>query len=156
MALFLILAFIVTPLVELYVFFRVGDAIGFLPTIGILFVVSILGGTLVRREGMRAWRAFTAAVGGGRIPGREVADAALVLVGGTLLLTPGFVTDALGFLLVLPFSRPLARRYLARFAARRAHVTVVGPGAAGRRTQEPRVMEGEIIDGEVVDDPPAQ
>lgn len=149
MAAFLVLAFIVTPLAELYVFFRVGDVIGFLPTIAILFAVSLAGGALVRREGTRAWRALTTAVTGGRLPGREVADGALVLVGGTLLLTPGFITDAMGLLLVLPPTRPLARRLVTRLAARRTGISAV---RMSRRPPAGRAFDGEVIDAEVVDE----
>ncbi len=146
MAAVLVLAFIVTPLVELYVFFQVGGAIGFLPTIALLFAISVLGGTLVRREGGRAWQRLREAVTAGRLPGREVADGALVLVGGTLLLTPGFVTDALGLVLLLPLTRPVARRLVTRVAARRVTVHVGGGGPYDRPPASGRVVDAEVVD----------
>ena len=120
----LLLAFVVTPIVEIYVVIRVGQAIGPMPTIGLLVVESLLGAWLVKREGRRAWLALKSAMGSGRMPATELADAALLLIGGTLLLTPGFVTDVVGFFLVLPGSRPLARRMLGWAVARRASAAV--------------------------------
>jgi len=148
MAVVLVLLFLVVPVVEIYVIVQVGQEIGVLPTVGLLVVESLVGAWLVKREGHRAWQALKAAVGRGRLPSGELADAALVLVGGTLLLTPGFVTDVFGFFLVLPLTRPLARRLLAVLAARRA-ATVVR--RAGR-------SRGPVVRGEVLrdDDPPSR
>jgi UPF0716 protein FxsA len=112
--------FVALPILEIYVIVQVGSAIGALPTVLLLVVEALLGGWLVRREGKRAWEALRTATSTGRMPGRELADAALVLVGGTLLLTPGFVTDIFGFFFVLPFTRPLARRVVSAVIARRA------------------------------------
>lgn len=119
-AFLLIGLFVLLPILEIYVIVQVGSAIGALPTVLLLIVEALLGGWLVRREGRRAWEALRTSLSTGRMPGKEVADAALVLVGGTLLLTPGFVTDIFGFFFVLPFTRPLARRALATAIARRA------------------------------------
>jgi len=80
------------------------------PTVLLLIVESLIGAWIVRREGRRAWYALRDTIRAGTLPGKELIDAALVLVGGTLLLTPGFVTDVFGFFLVLPFTRPIARR----------------------------------------------
>ena len=99
-----------------------------LPTVLLLLVESALGAWLVKREGRRAWTALRFALRTGRLPARELADAALVLVGGTLLLTPGFVTDVAGFFLILPVTRPLARRLLGWLAARRAGVLMARRG----------------------------
>lgn len=118
----LALLFLLTPILEIYVIIQVGQVIGALPTVVLLLVESALGAWLVKREGRRAWAALRAALSTGRLPGRELSDAALVLVGGTLLLTPGFVTDVVGFFLILPMTRPLARRGLAWVVARRVVV----------------------------------
>lgn len=151
MPLVLFVAFVVVPVVEIYVIVKVGGLLGVLPTVAILFAVSVLGAWLVRREGRRAWRALQEAVGYGQMPGRELADAALVLVGGALLLTPGFVTDAVGFCLVLPPTRPLVRRLLFVLAARRARVLAArSREQAGR--PEHRYEEGNVIRGEVIDE----
>jgi len=120
---------LVVPILEIYVIIQVGQLIGGWETLALLVVESALGAWIVKREGRRAWEALSTAFGTGRLPTRELADAALVLVGGTLLLTPGFVTDVFGFFFVLPFTRPLARRALAWLAAR--HVRRRGGGWGG-------------------------
>lgn len=132
-------AFVVVPLAELYVILEVvGPAIGLLPTIAILLAVSVAGAALVRHEGVRAWRRFREALAQSRIPAEEVVDGALVLVGGTLLLTPGFITDVVGLLLVLPPTRALGNR-LVRGRVRRAF---------GLRPGRP--ASGEVVDVEVI------
>ena len=98
-----LVAFIVVPLAEIYVLIQVGQVIGVWWTILLLVADSVLGTWLIRREGGRAWRALQTALSSGRMPARELADGALILVGGTLMLSPGFVTDAFG---ILP---PIAR-----------------------------------------------
>jgi UPF0716 protein FxsA len=157
MGLLLVIVFLVVPVVEIYVIVQVGQEIGALPTVVLLIVESLIGAWLVRREGSRAWAALRTAVTGGQLPSRELADAALVLIGGTLLLTPGFVTDVFGFFFVLPLTRPVARRLLAGFVARRATVAVrrvvprpgAGrPGASGTGwpPHQDRVVPGEVVD----------
>ena len=124
----LFLAFLVVPLVELYVLIQVGQAIGALPTVAILLADSLLGAALMRSQGRAAWRRFLSVSRSGRVPAREVVDGALVIFGGALLLTPGFVTDILGVLLLLPPTRALVRRYLVKGVAVRM---VGGPAATG-------------------------
>lgn len=136
--------FVVVPLLELYVVIQAGQVIGIGPTILLLVLDSLLGAYLLRREGTQAWRALTAALGAYRMPARELADAALILVGGTLLLTPGLVTDVVGFLLILPVTRPLARRVLTRYVSRRLRA-----GDGGRTRQDPghdQVVRGQVVD----------
>ena len=116
----LAVAFLLTPIAEIYVIVQVGQLIGAWQTVGLLLVESALGAWLVRGEGRRAWAGLRQALTLGRFPGRELADAALVLVGGTLLLTPGFLTDIVGFFCVLPFTRPAARKALGWLVRRRA------------------------------------
>lgn len=110
----LILIFIVVPILELWVIIQVGQAIGALPTIALLILDSILGSWLLRRQGRQAWRAFNEALAAGRVPARETGDGALIMFGGALLLTPGFCTDVLGLLLLLPPTRAVFRRMLFR------------------------------------------
>jgi len=119
MPLVLIVLFIVVPIVELYVIIQVGEAIGVLWTIALLVVDSVLGSMLMRSQGRAAWRRFNQAIEAGRVPAREVLDGVLVVFGGALLLTPGFVTDILGGVLLVPPTRALVRRLVARrFAGR--------------------------------------
>jgi UPF0716 protein FxsA len=146
----LLLAFIVVPIVEIYVLIQVGQVIGPWWTILLLVADSVLGTWLVRREGGRAWRALTSALDSGRMPAKELADGALILIGGTLMLTPGFVTDAFGILLILPFTRPVFRRLLAGVVTRRLVVVGTGPGNATR--PGPR-SQGTVVQGEVLDEP---
>lgn len=115
----LFVALLVVPLVELAVIIAVGRVIGGWQTLLLLLVESALGAWLVRHEGLRTWRALADALQTGRMPSRELADAALVLVGGTLLLTPGFLTDVAGFFMILPPTRPIARRGLEAVVSRR-------------------------------------
>jgi UPF0716 protein FxsA len=160
---------LVVPIVEIYVIIQVGEVIGAPATIVLLIVESALGAWIVKREGRRAWTALSGSFSTGRLPTRELADAALVLVGGTLLLTPGFVTDVFGFFFVLPFTRPLARRGLSWLVTRRvlgAAGRGVGPHGARRDPRRdtrgdtrgggdahPRDgRNGPVVPGEVVDD----
>jgi UPF0716 protein FxsA len=115
----LAIAFIVVPLAELAVILAVGDLLGLLPTLVLLLVVSVAGAWLAKREGLAAWRRFQLALEQGRIPTVEVADGAMILLAGALLLTPGFLTDVVGILLLLPPTRAMARRLAPRLAARR-------------------------------------
>ena len=135
----LVALFIVVPLVELYVIIQVGGAIGVLPTIAILLADSILGALLLRSQGRAAWQRFQAALAERRPPAREVFDGAMIIVGGTLLLTPGFITDVFGLILLIPPTRDLVRRALTAFAKRRtaARVAFWGFGRYDQR-REPR------------------
>jgi UPF0716 protein FxsA len=125
----LVLLFVAVPIVEIYVIIQVGQAIGALWTIALLVADSILGSVLMRAQGRAAWRRFNEAVGVGRVPGREVVDGVLVIFGGALLLTPGFVTDIFGLAFLLPPTRAVIRRLLVRrFAGR---ISVSGPPPRG-------------------------
>jgi UPF0716 protein FxsA len=123
----LVILFIVVPIVELYVIIQVGEAIGVLPTIALLLADAVLGWLLLRHQGRGAWRRFNEALAQRRFPAREVADGVMIAVGGTLLLTPGFVTDIFGFLLLIPPTRAIARRLLGAYFGRR--FLVVGAGS---------------------------
>jgi UPF0716 protein FxsA len=143
MAVLLFLIFVIVPVLEIWVLIEVGQVIGAWWTVALLLADAALGTWLVRREGRRTWRALRERVNGGRLPDRELADAALVLVGGTLLVTPGFLTDLVGVFLVLPFTRPVARRILAWFVARRFVALTREVGPQPGRT-DPRVIPGEV------------
>jgi UPF0716 protein FxsA len=125
----LALLFLIVPLIELAVIIQVGQVIGVWWTILLLLADSILGAWLVRREGMRAWSAFRRALSDARVPTAEVVDGALVLVGGALLLTPGFATDVVGFSFLLPPSRRLWNAFIRRRVGSR----MFPGGRAGRR-----------------------
>ena len=154
----LLVAFVVVPLVEIFVLIQVGQVIGPWWTILLLIADSILGTWLIRREGGRAFAALRTAMTSGQMPAKELADGALILIGGTLMLSPGFVTDLFGILLILPFTRPLARRALTGVITRR----LVGAGAAaymprttgssaGNEQRPHPNPDGSVVEGEVVD-----
>lgn len=155
----LLVAFVVVPLVEIFVLIQVGQVIGPWWTILLLIADSILGTWLIRREGGRAWAALRSAINSGQMPARELADGALILIGGTLMLTPGFVTDLLGILLILPFTRPVARRALTGVVTRRlmgagvtAYMPRTDPQSAPGNQQRPHPNpDGPVVEGEVVD-----
>jgi len=155
----LLVAFVVVPLVEIFVLIQVGQVIGPWWTILLLIADSILGSWLIRREGGRAWAALRTALNSGQMPAKELADGALILIGGTLMLTPGFVTDLLGILLILPFTRPFARRALTGVVTRRlmaagaaAYMPRTGPQSPPGNQQRPHPNpDGPVVEGEVVD-----
>ncbi len=143
----LVLVFVVVPLVEILVIIQVSGVIGAWWTVGILVADSVLGAWLLRREGARAWRELRDALEAGRWPGDAVAHGAMVLVGGTLLVTPGFVTDAVGFAMLLRGVRSLV---IALVRAR----TGTGPRqrrARGTPRTDSRRRTGAVLDVEVVD-----
>ena len=124
-------AFVVVPLVEIWAILQVGQLVGPWWTILLLVLDSLLGAWLIKREGGRAWSALRTALQQGRMPAREIADGALILIGGTLMLSPGFVLDIAGILLILPFTRPVARRLLTTVVERRLVVAPTFGGGAG-------------------------
>ena len=130
MGLLLVLVFIIVPIAELFVIIQVGELIGVWPTLLLLLLDAIVGSWLLKREGRAAWRRFNQALAERRMPGKEVADGFLVILGGALLIAPGFLTDILGVLLLIPVTRAVFRRILRRWTVGR--VAVVGfPGAGG-------------------------
>lgn len=160
---------IAVPILEVWLLIQVGRWIGVLPTIGVLVAEALLGAWLMRREGHRAYAALTSAFATGRMPTRELADGALVLVGGVLLVLPGFATDVVGFVCLLPFTRGLARWLLSAVVGRRIDqlgatglafpgqlpgMGGFGPRGFGPSGNDPRhYAEGDVIEGETVDDP---
>jgi UPF0716 protein FxsA len=166
----LLVSFVVVPLVEIYVIIQIGQVIGAWWTILLLIADSILGSWLVKREGARAWRALRVALEEGRMPTRELADGMLILVGGILMLTPGFVLDIVGALCILPFTRPLGRRVLSGVIGRRLvgasfptapRTRPQDPGDAGsnpwtRQRPGPDVPDNGVVQGEVVDEWPQE
>jgi len=164
MPLVLVILFIVVPIAELYVLWQIGSAIGILPTIALLILDSVLGAALMRSQGRAAWMRFNRALAEGRVPGREVLDGALVIFGGALLLTPGFLSDILGLILLLPPTRALVRRVIvARFGGllvanatagaqrRMGRVFTVQTGGGGRRAGG---VDDDVVEGTAREVPP--
>jgi UPF0716 protein FxsA len=134
-----LLILFVLAVVEVAVLVAVGDAIGVLPTIGLLILASVVGAWLLRREGTRTLRAFRDAVRTRRPPHRELVDGVLIAAAGVLIVLPGFVSDVLALLLLLPPTRSLVRGRMLRTASRRAPM---------------QHRAGGVVEGEVDDDRP--
>jgi UPF0716 protein FxsA len=139
----LILVFIVVPIAELYVIIKVADIIGALPTIALLVADSLLGSWLLKTQGSTVWRRFQETMQAGRIPHREVFDGVLVIFGGAFLITPGFITDVLGVLLLLPPTRAVFRRWLIRRGGRMFGFSI----ATGRRGGRPVSRQDWDVEG---------
>lgn len=150
MPVLLVLLFVGLPLLEIVVVLQVGAAIGGWPTAALVVGFSIVGAVLLRVEGRRAWHDFRTALAEGRWPGDEVAQGALIIVGGTLLVTPGFVTDLIGFILLIGPTRSLVaggvRRRVVATGAAGADPSAAGPfggGSFGQGMQDRRRGGGE-------------
>ena len=135
----LFLLLLTVPLAELWLIVRIADEIGFLWTIALMLFLSVAGAWLLKQQGRATWARLLSALGRGEVPTSEVIDGALILLGGALLLTPGFLTDIVGLVLLLPPTRAgvkgAARKALGRLAMRR----VGAWGARGGRVYEGRV-----------------
>jgi UPF0716 protein FxsA len=124
MALLLVVLFIVVPIAEIYVIIKIGGLIGILPTIALLILDALLGAALLRSQGRAVWRRFNEAIAAGRVPAREVFDGVMVIFGGALLMTPGFITDVVGLLFLIPPSRAMFRGLVSKLAVGRAAFAV--------------------------------
>lgn len=147
----LLLLFIAVPIAEIALFIQVGDLIGLWPTLATIVVTALLGATLVRRQGLAALDRAQAALAEDRFPVEEVVTGLCLLISGALLLTPGFLTDAIGFALLIPPLRAAIGGALIRQAAKSKRFTVhtAGPGGPEGKGGARRGPDGRpIIDGE--------
>ncbi|MFT3832308.1 MAG: FxsA family protein [Micropruina sp.] len=155
-----LLFFLTVPIIEVWLLVSVGQLIGVLPTIGILVLQALLGGWLMRREGAKAWRALNESVASGRLPGGELLDPALIVVGGVLVMLPGFFTDVFGLIFLLPFTRPLARGLLGLFITRRAARSGIDLKVMRAKMEGDTVIRGETVPDQPLRDsapnPPGQ
>ena len=124
MLLRLLAAFILVPLVELYLLLWLADLTNVLTTIAVVVVTGIIGSLLAKREGLIAWHRFRTALGQGRMPSQEIQDGLMIVFAAALLLTPGLLTDALGFVLLVPAGRDLIRRLVLKRMKGRFNVQV--------------------------------
>ncbi|MGH9113118.1 MAG: FxsA family protein [Acidimicrobiales bacterium] len=150
MALLLVLLFFVAPIVELAVIVQVAGSIGVPNTIGLLVAVSIVGAWLAKREGLGVLRRIQAATARGETPSREVADGALILLAGALMIAPGFISDAVALLLLAPPTRAIFRGAVLRAIGKRGGLTVID----GRRARGRSTGADEVWDAESWEDPP--
>lgn len=164
MAFLFLIAFIAIPLVEISVFIEVGGRIGLWPTVGIVILTAVIGTTMLRQQGISVLFKIQENLQANRLPVRELFDGVCLVIAGVLLLTPGFVTDALGFLLFIPPLRGLIATWLGARIIARADVRygsgAQGPGmqgsnrppgqSTGQSTGRPP-GGGPIIDGDFQD-----
>ncbi|MCB0910568.1 MAG: FxsA family protein [Propionibacteriaceae bacterium] len=144
----LVAVFILVSVAEVWLLTFVGIRIGIPWTLAILIAGAVLGAWLMHREGNKAWRALVDAYTTGKMPSGQLADAALVLVGGLLLILPGFLTDIVGLICLLPWTRPAARRAIGLVAARQA----ARSGFDINSVRSP-YANGTVVEGETVADP---
>ncbi|MFT5104861.1 MAG: UPF0716 protein FxsA [Verrucomicrobiales bacterium] len=147
----LLLLFIAIPVIELYLFMTLGDKIGVPRTLGIIVATAFLGAWLTKKQGARAMAKLQLAMAEGRMPHNEVLDGVMILIAGVVLLTPGFLTDAIGFALLVPPVRAVVRKALG--SALKGRVQIVTPGGAASpgpsRRNDDDVIEAEV---EIVED----
>ncbi|MBJ7458191.1 MAG: FxsA family protein [Thermoleophilaceae bacterium] len=125
-ALLFVILFIAVPVIELWLILQVGELIGVMPTILLLLLDSLLGAWLVKSQGGAVWRNFRMTVDAGKIPANEAVDGFLVIMGGTLLLVPGFMSDIVGILLIAPPSRAFLRNRVIKIGLGRSRAVFMG------------------------------
>ena len=145
MLLRLLLAFTLIPLVELFLLLRFAQLTGPLTTVAVVIITGVIGSLLARRQGLLTWRRFRMALAEGRMPAREIQDGLLIAFAAALLLTPGLLTDAIGFLLLIPRFRAVARRYMASRLAGRFRLSVDSLGRGPARGFGSTTVEAEGV-----------
>ena len=157
---YLLLLLTVVPAVELMILIRLSTLVGFPPTLLLILATGILGASLARWQGLRTTSRIRQEMAQGKVPGEALVDGALILVAGAVLLTPGILTDALGFALLIPVIRHVFKRTALGWIQRNARVQQVhygsgfGPqpdfttGSAGDRIVDAKVIETHVVDPE--------
>lgn len=133
----LLLVFILVPVLELYLLLKVGGVIGALPTIAIVIVTAVIGTWLLRQQGMATLQRFQSNLGQGKLPAMEMIEGMVLLFGGALLLTPGFLTDAIGFLCLIPVTRQALIRWFMKYV--KNHIQIRSVHMSGE--------QGDIYEG---------
>lgn len=136
----LFLFFLIVPFVEIYLLLQVGSIIGVFPTIFLVVCTAALGAWLLRRQGLATWQRFQTSLNQGAIPAYEMIEGPILLVGGALLLTPGFFTDTIGFACLIPTLRRKIAHYIIEH-----YLLATGSGCVFRQTN---VQDSDIIEGE--------
>ena len=148
----LLLLFILVPLAELFLFMKIGSQLGFPLTLAIIIITAILGAALTKSQGRQALARFQLAMKEGRMPHREATDGLIILVAGALLLTPGFLTDAVGFSLLFPPARALIRGSLAQVLKNKIRIVPNNPMQNGSPfPPETQTRDSKLDDGKVID-----
>lgn len=150
----LLLLFIIVPLLELYIFLTVGSRIGIAATVAIVIITGFLGAYLTKSQGLKTLARYRESIQAGKLPHQEILDGLMILAAGAVLLTPGFLTDAIGFALLVPSIRNLVRQWLGK--SLKTRVTVVKSEMAdqaetGKSRVNPQVIS---VDAEVIEEGP--
>ncbi len=139
----LFLIFLLVPIIEIYFLIEIGEVIGAIPTVFLVVFTAVLGVQLLRFQGLSALQRVQASMARGEMPAVELMEGVVMLVGGALLLTPGFFTDALGFLcLIPPLRQKMIRSVISRFI--RFPDGGGGPSSSQSQSHGPRTIEGEF------------
>ncbi|MCL4111180.1 UNVERIFIED_CONTAM: hypothetical protein GTU68_043093 [Idotea baltica] len=147
--------FLVIPIIEIFFLIKVGESIGIFPTIILVILTAVIGAGLLRQQGLSTLARFQQNISTGKLPAQEMVEGILLAVGGALLMTPGFVTDTMGFLCLLPFSR----KYIASNVIKRSTTKFtagVSGGAGGFYQESDTRSDSNIVEGEyteIEDDP---
>lgn len=136
---FVFLAFLIIPFIEIYLLLQIGGIVGVFPTIILVVTTAIIGAGLLRQQGLATWQRFQDSIAKGNVPAYEMVEGPILLVGGALLLTPGFFTDMIGFACLIP----LARRKIAQYIIEKRLVQAGVPPQHNAKAQ-PDVIEGEF------------
>lgn len=155
---FLALLFVVVPFVELYLLIQIGQAVGALPTVGLVILMGIAGAALAKSQGLAALRRVNEELAQGRLPTTAILDGVLIIAASILLITPGVLTDVLGILLLLPPTRAVFRVALVRWAQKNVRVVTAHPGFSAGPQPWGGAPRGGVIDVEAVvkDVPPRE
>lgn len=141
------LFFLTVPFVEIYLLLKIGGIVGIFPTVLLVVFTAVLGAWLLRQQGFATWQRFQASLAKGEIPAYEMIEGPILLVGGALLLTPGFFTDALGFACLIPQIRQKFAKYV--IENQLINMQAGGsPFAGSAGSSQPRQEQGNIIEGE--------
>jgi len=130
-----LLALLALPVLEIYLLIQMGGLIGFIPTLFLLFGAAALGTYLLQSQGWSTWNRLQQSLGRGELPADDLVNGAVIVAGGALLLLPGFLSDMVGILCLIPFTRRLIAAWLVR--------NRLGP-VSGQTTEDARVIEGEF------------
>jgi UPF0716 protein FxsA len=149
----LLLLFILVPLAELYLFMTIGSELGFANTVAIIIITAILGAALTKSQGRRAMLKFQEATSQGRVPAHEALEGLIILLAGAVLITPGFLTDSVGFLLLIPPVRTVVARFLGHRLKGKIQFVASGMSASGTFSSEipEEKPKSKLDDGNVID-----
>lgn len=152
----LMILFLVIPIIEIYLLIQVGGYIGVLPTIALVVLTAVIGASLLKNQGAQTYLRFNQSLSEGRVPANEILEGVALLIGGALLLTPGFFTDMIGFFCLLPFTRrPVVTFIVNRFNPM-ANISGMHAGGFGQSPSSSTSSgnqagnpSGNVIEGEV-------